>query len=108
MANTELLIDMAKDTLSLESRIDDLEHHFETIRQDIKDLVDRNARKAQNQELYQKQYATLVTTYQEKEQELQEVTSALEEQKSKKLSLDGFLHELKQQDDLITDFNQEL
>lgn len=108
MVNTELLIEMAKDTLPLENKIDDLEQKLETIRQDIEDLVDRNARKAQNQDLYQKQYATLVTTYQEKQQELQEVTSALEEQKSKRLSLDGFIQELKQQDDLITDFNQEL
>ena len=108
MVNTELLIEMAKDTLPLENKIDDLEQKLETIRQDIEDLVDRNARKAQNQDLYQKQYDTLVTVYQEKEQELQEVTSALEEQKSKRLSLDGFIQELKQQDDLITDFNQEL
>ena len=94
MANTELLIDMAKDTSSLENKIDDLEGQLETIRQDIEDLVDRNARKAQNQDLYQKQYATLVTTYQEKQQELQEVTSALEEQKSKRISLDAFIQEL--------------
>ncbi|MBM7636389.1 hypothetical protein JOC31_001210 [Streptococcus saliviloxodontae] len=63
IANTELLIDMAKDTTPLESRINDLEHHLETIRQDIEDLVDRNARKAQNQNLYQEQYDTLVTAY---------------------------------------------
>ncbi|VEF05570.1 putative site-specific recombinase [Streptococcus equi subsp. zooepidemicus] len=108
IANTELLIDMAKDTSSLEARIDDLEHHLETIRQDFEDLVDRNARKAQNQELYQEQYDTLVTTYQEKQKELQETRSALEEQKSKRLSLDGFIQQLKEQDDIITDFNQEL
>ncbi|BBN22545.1 hypothetical protein V2V58_09365 [Streptococcus agalactiae] len=85
-----------------------MEHHLETIRQDIEDLVDRNARKAQNQELYQEQYDTLVTTYQEKQKELQETRSALEEQKSKRLSLDGFIQQLKEQDDIITDFNQEL
>lgn len=108
IANTELLIDMAKDTSPLESRIEDLEHHLETIRQDIEDLVDRNARKAQNQELYQEQYDILVTAYQEKQKELQEAMSALEEQKGKRLSLDGFIQQLKEQDDLITDFNQEL
>lgn len=99
---------MAKDTSPLESRIDDLEHHLETIRQDIEDLVDRNARKAQNQELYQEQYDTLVTAYQENQKELQEATSSLEEQKSRSISLDGFIQQLKEQDDLITDFNQEL
>ncbi len=108
IANIELLIDMAKDTSPLESRIDDLEHHLETIRQDIEDLVDRNARKAQNQELYQEQYDTLVTAYQEKQKELQEARSALEEQKSKRLSLDGFIQQLKKQRELISDFNQEL
>ncbi len=108
IANTELLIDMAKDTSSLEARLDDLEHHLETIRQDIEDLVDRNARKAQNQDLYQEQYNTLVTAYQEKQKELQETRSVLEEQKSKQLSLDGFIQNFKEQDDLITDFNQEL
>ena len=71
-------------------------------------MVDRNARKAQNQELYQEQYDTLVTAYQERQKELQEATSSLEEQKSKQLSLDGFIQQLKQQEDLITDFNQEL
>lgn len=108
IANTELLIDMAKDTSSLEAKMDDLEHQLESIRQDIGELVDRNARKAQNQELYQKQYATLVIAYQEKQKELYETTSVLEEQKSKRISLDGFIQQLKQQDDLITDFNQEL
>ena len=39
---------------------------------------------------------------------MQEATSSLEEQKSKQLSLDGFIQQLKQQEDLITDFNQEL
>lgn len=44
---------MSKDTPPLEKKIDDLEHHLETIRQEIEDLVDRNARKVQNKELYQ-------------------------------------------------------
>ncbi|SUN22470.1 putative site-specific recombinase [Streptococcus agalactiae] len=108
IANTELLIDMAKDTSPLENKMDDLEQQLETIRQDIGDLVDRNARKAQNQDLYQEQYDTLVTAYQEKQKELQEATSSLEEQKSRSISLDGFIQELKQQDSLITNFNQEL
>ncbi|MBL6440874.1 recombinase family protein [Streptococcus suis] len=108
IANTELLIEMAKDTTPLENKIDDLEHHLETIRQDIEDLVDRNSREAQNQELYQEQYDILVTVYQEKQKELQETRSSLEEQKSKRISLDGFIQQLKEQDDLITDFNQEL
>ncbi|MHC3587045.1 hypothetical protein [Streptococcus suis] len=73
-----------------------------------KKTVDNNARKAQNQELYQEQYDTLVTAYQEKQKELQEARSALEEQKSKRLSLDGFIQQLKEQRELITDFNQEL
>lgn len=61
---------------------------------DWKKTVDSNARKAQNQELYQEQYDTLVTAYQEKQKELQEARSALEEQKSKRLSLDGFIQQL--------------
>ncbi|MGU7977540.1 hypothetical protein [Streptococcus suis] len=32
----------------------------------------------------------------------------MEEQKSKRLSLDGFIQQLKEQRELITDFNQEL
>ena len=44
---------MSKDTSPLEKKIDDLEHHLETIWQEIEDLVDRNARKVQNKELYQ-------------------------------------------------------
>lgn len=108
MANTELLIEMAKDTSPLEDTIDELERKLETIRQDIEDLVDRNARKAQNQELYQKEYETLLIEYQEKQKELHEVASALKEQESKSIRLNGFIHQLKQQDDLITDFNQEL
>lgn len=108
ITNTELLIEMAKDTSPLENKIDDLEQQLETIRQDIEDLVDRNARKAQNQDLYQEQYDTLVTACQEKQKELQEVTSSLEEQKSRSISLDGFIQQLKQQEDLIADFDQEL
>ena len=50
----------------------------------------------------------LVTAYQEKQKELQEATSSLEEQKNRSISLDGFIQELKQQDSLITNFNQEL
>lgn len=50
----------------------------------------------------------MVTAYQEKQKELQETRSVLEEQKSKQLSLDGFIQNFKEQDDLITDFNQEL
>ncbi|VTG38894.1 putative site-specific recombinase [Streptococcus pneumoniae] len=108
ITNTELLIEMVKDTSSLEAKMDDLKHHLENIRHDIEDLVDSNARKAQNQELFQEQYDILVRAYQEKQKELHDTSSALEEQKSKKLSLDGFIQQLKQQDDLITDFNQEL
>lgn len=55
---------------------------------------------------YQKQYDTLVTACREKQKKLQEATSALKGQKSKQLRLDGFIQHLKQQDDLITDFNQ--
>lgn len=108
IANTELLVQMAKDTSQLGATIDDLENQLEDIRQGIEDLIDRNASKAQNQDVYKKQYDTLLTTYQEKQSALHEATSALEEQKSRTISLDGFTHQLKQQDDLITDFNQEL
>lgn len=108
IANTERLIDMAKNTSPLEDRIDDLEQQLETIRQDIVDLVDRNARRAQNQELYQKQYDTLLIAYQEKQKELHETNSTLEDQKSKSIRLDRFIQQLKEQDDLITAFNQEL
>lgn len=51
MANTELLIDMAKDSSSLEVRIDALERQLESIRQTVEHLVDRNARTAQNQKV---------------------------------------------------------
>ena len=50
----------------------------------------------------------LVTAYQEKQKVLQEATLSLEEQKNRSISLDGFIQELKQQDSLITNFNQEL
>lgn len=108
IANTELLIAMAKDTTPLEVEIEKLENQLGIIRQEIEELVDSNARKAQSQELYQKQYDTLVTTYQEKQKELQEATSSLEEQKSRSISLDSFINQLKDLDDLITNFNQEL
>lgn len=108
IANTERLIDMAKDTSPLKDRIDDLEQQLETIRQDITELVDRNARKAQNQELYQKQYDTLLIAYQAKQKELHETNSTLGEQKSKSIRLERFIQQLKDQDKLITDFNQEL
>lgn len=52
---------------------------MESIRLNVEDLVDRKARKVQNQELYPKQYDSLVTTYQEKQKELYETNSTLED-----------------------------
>jgi hypothetical protein len=71
-------------------------------------MVDENSRKAMDQKKYSKKYNELVERYRQAQDELNEIEEKQQENKVRKDSIDTFIDRLKNQDTILTDFDETL
>ncbi|HOP25196.1 MAG TPA: hypothetical protein PLO45_07800 [Defluviitoga sp.] len=71
-------------------------------------MVDENSRKAMDQKKYSKKYNELVERYRQAQDELNEIEEKQQENKVIKDSIDTFIGRLKNQDTILTDFDETL
>lgn len=70
--------------------------------------VERNARVAQDQEKYQKQYDELINRYDAMKEEYRQLCDRIEKRQTRYEQLGQFVQELKGRENLLTEFDQPL
>jgi len=70
--------------------------------------VEQNARVAQNQEEYQKQYDDIISRYDAMKIEYEQLCEKIENRQDRNEQLGRFIQELKGRDSLLTEFDQSL
>ena len=85
-----------------------LTKQLENIHQQVVDLVGQNAKVTQSQKDYHETYQKLVEQYEQCEKHRQQKTSLQLLNKQRVKELKSFINELKQQEELITMFDEQL
>ena len=108
ISNLEMIMKTISDTSALATERDKLRDELEIIVEMTHSCVAENARKAQDQEEYQKKYNELVTRYETSKNRYDELVYAIEQKKAQSEKIQQFIGALKSQDGFITEFDEAL
>ncbi len=103
-AGKELLFD----TSCFEAEIEELRSEMAITAELIQKCVDENAHTAVNQDVYKKQYESLVSRFEKAKTRFHEINTLIDKREASHLQAEMFIRELQNQDKLITDFNEKL
>ncbi len=95
-------------TSELEAEQSRLQIEINDIAKAVENCIALNAHVAQNQEEYRQHYDSLVKKYETVSEELQKVSTEIQQRKVRHTLTDHFLSELKKQKETITEFSQDL
>ncbi|MCX7904158.1 MAG: recombinase family protein [Caloramator sp.] len=104
----EDIIKALTDTSKLDMESVKLQSELEIVTEMIRKCVEENAHRALKQEEYNEKYDALVKRYESIKEELERIEEKRLEQTAKKEKILEFIKELKQREDLITEFDEEL
>ena len=96
------------DTTALETEAAALTGECEIVTELLRKAVEENARAPLDQDDYEARRAALLARYEAAEARLGEIEAARAERRAKRVNIDRFLEILKKQDDLVTEFDEEL
>nr|DAF01979.1 MAG TPA: integrase [Caudoviricetes sp.] len=108
LSNITLLKKHLTDTASLEKERDALELNLNMLADQVQQLIAENARVAQNQEEYQKQYDEIISRYDAMKIEYEQLCEKIEKRQARNEQLGRFIQELKGRESLLTEFDQSL
>ncbi|HEL1762461.1 TPA: recombinase family protein [Streptococcus suis] len=103
----EQLIETILDTSQLEQEKSDLEIEVKVVADKINDCITENARKVQNQEIYQQHYQELVNRYEDVSRRLERVTEKIMDKQTRKDEVRSFMKTLKKAE-LLTAFDSDM
>nr|DAR21921.1 MAG TPA: integrase [Caudoviricetes sp.] len=92
----------------IDSQISGIEDEIAVLVDMSKKLIEENSRHAQNQEEYKKKHSALVERYDTADAKLKALQTEREERIEKKKELEWFMDCLKEQSDIITEFDESL
>ena len=113
-SKTQLLADFSLiknelfDTTEFVMKRNNLERELETVTEQVQKCIDQNARVAQNQAEYERQYNELVEKYDNIKAKVDELNVTIAGKKARKEELELFMKKLKKQDKAVTEFDEEL
>ena len=93
------------DTSSLENEQVKLEEELNIVADKVNNCINENARKLQDQDEYEKKYASLVNRFNTVESRLKEVKACIVEKQARRDEVKYFIEDLKKQD-LLTAFDE--
>ena len=93
------------DTSSLENEQVKLEEELNIVADKVNNCINENARKLQDQDEYEKKYASLVNRFNTVESRLKEVKACIVEKQARRDEVEYFIEDLKKQD-LLTAFDE--
>ncbi len=108
LENLETIRTMLCDKADLIKKKESLEDEINITVEMTQNLVSENARIAQNQDEYNKRYNSLVERYEQQKEEYDDVCNAISEKDGKYEQLGRFITVLKDQKELITEFDEAL
>ena len=106
--NLTVLLNQLMNQSELEFEIETLTKQLENIHQQVVDLVGQNAKVTQSQKDYNETYQKLVEQYEQCEKQQQQKISSRLLKNNRVKELKGFINELKQQEELLTTFDEQL
>ena len=106
--NLTVLLNQLMNQSELEFEIETLTKQLENIHQQVVDLVGQNAKVTQSQKDYHETYQKLVEQYEQCEKQQQQKISSRLLKNNRVKELKGFINELKQQEELLTTFDEQL
>ena len=106
--NLTVLLNQLMNQSELELEIETLTKQLENIHQQVVDLVGQNAKVTQSQKDYHETYQKLVEQYEQCEKQQQQKISSRLLKNNRVKELKGFINELKQQEELLTTFDEQL
>lgn len=74
----------------------------------IQNYIDKNATETLNQNIYKKHYNTLSNEYEEIKQKIENIDTKLKNKRAKLLSIEKFLNEISERENLIDTFDEKL
>jgi len=104
----EEIIRTITDTSALDKETEKLQSESEVLRGLIKKSVDENASLALDQKEYQRRYSDLVNRFEEVQNRLDEISCQIVIRLAKRENIENFIKTLQCNDDLLTDFDEEL
>jgi len=93
------------DTEDLENKKTELQNELEVTAEMIQNIINENAHTALDQEEYQRRYDSLVEKFDATKANLELTTEQIKDKTTRHKNLEIFLYELRNQEDLITEFN---
>ena len=106
--NLTVLLNQLMNQSELEFEIETLTKQLADIHQQVVDLVGQNAKVTQSQKDYHETYQKLVEQYEQCEKQQQQKISSRLLKNNRVKELKGFINELKQQEELLTTFDEQL
>lgn len=108
ISNLEELRKIGEQPEDLQTKVDALSEELEGIAGKVKKLIQENAKKVMDQAEYDKKYNRLISRYEKKEQELQNVTTTLAAARAKNDAVDAFIGKLRNMDSVADEFDENL
>lgn len=102
------IIEVLCDTSKLEKEKLKLENEVEILVELLKKHVERNAHAALNQEEYKSKYNELANKYEEVKNKIDDTEIKIANQKKKRNNISIFIKKLEVQEEILTDFDEEL
>lgn len=106
--DTEAVIEMLTNTDEIDRKIASLTSEIEIVSELVKKLIRENSSFAQSQEDYQTKYNKLSSRYDEAKKSLEEAMQEKAHKQGQGTKLKSFLESLKQKENILDEWNEEL
>lgn len=104
----EELLPLLADTSVLEKRLEELQSEHDAIIKRMYSCVEENKREMRDQEEYNRRYCKMAEEFKESGTQLNQIKDEILEQSARKEKIRRFLDELRQMNDLVTEFDENL
>ena len=108
VTHIEELLPSLADTSVLEKKRDDLQNEHDAIVERLRRYMEENTRGVQNQEEYNRRFGMMKVECKELKIRIMNVNDEIFEQSARKEKIRRFLDELRQMNDLVTEFDEKL
>ena len=106
--NIETAKKLLCNTAALEEECGKLQQELNVIVGMVESCISENSRVAQNQDEYRKRYNSLVEKYESIKTQIEEKEQLISDNIAKSRTFDMFIKELKKQEELVTEFDENL
>ena len=102
------MIELLTDTTQLEQEIDTLNDELVVTAELVNKLIKENSKSSMSQDEYNKKYDELTNRYEKTKQKQEELIEARSNKKAQELNMKSFISNLKQVEDKLSDWNEQI